>query len=333
MYIVERLKAFREKVENELSTFIPLDSVDSFVFSLHSNPLSGRDAQSRIEVAITLYLIWLDKLVGEMEKNPRYEYKSTIEATLQLPILNLKNQLDFVDHICQDFTKETGAFSSNHGQYGIYNCNVAGMSLGDITETITNSLKDTIMKPKTIKKTKLSFILDYANYNQNGNIDYANLHNDIKTYAVQVNRIKYVDLIDSQNGVYVFMNENLSEILYVGKSSSRSFSDRLAAHITNNPHGYMNGVMKYLAWLKSSSNRSQKEFLDDNNKKERDKCFKDAAKILKSLKIAFISFGGAYNTKALIENTEKLLINQWNPLLNRLGQKPRSYILNVKKLI
>lgn len=149
MNIVERLKAFREKVEKELSTFIPLDSVESYVFSLHSNPLTDRDSQSRIEGVISLYLIWLDKLVGEMEKKPCYEYYSTIEATLELPITKLKGQLALIGEICQDFTVGNGAFSSNHGQYGIYKCSIAGMTLGDITGTIANLLKNTIMSDKS----------------------------------------------------------------------------------------------------------------------------------------------------------------------------------------
>lgn len=153
------------------------------------------------------------------------------------------------------------------------------------------------------------------------------LEADIKKRALPLADATFVDLIDSSNGVYVFLYGN--EIIYVGKCSSRSFSERLAAHVSNSPHGYMNNVMQNIAWSFARPTISKKDFHDDSNEPERTDCFNKAIGVMKEFKIAFITFGVAYTpiVKAKIENLEKDLIKHWNPVLNR---NPRQTKNNLK---
>lgn len=161
------------------------------------------------------------------------------------------------------------------------------------------------------------FIIDINPYFVGGSFDKCKIINDIKANAMSIKDLKFIDLIDAGNGVYVFLQGE--DIIYVGKCSSRSFGERISSHISKSPHGYMNNVMKKIAWLCSSKVLSQKDFLVDENKRDRTENFIKAEKIMKNLRIACISFesftppsDGIY-----IDQLEKELIIYINPLLNR----------------
>ena len=159
-------------------------------------------------------------------------------------------------------------------------------------------------------------------------INLCQLKNKVKKKAQSVDSIKFTDLIESSKGVYVFLYED--EIIYVGKCSSRSFSERLAAHVSNSPDGYMNNVMKNIAWSFASLKQSKKEFLDDKNEPERTECLNKAINIMKSLKLTFITLEVAsnQNIKDKIGELEKKLIENWEPILNlnaRFSQTNQKY--------
>lgn len=165
--------------------------------------------------------------------------------------------------------------------------------------------------------------LSINNYLQNGSLDLIQLRKDIYTYAMPISKMKYTDLIDAGNGVYFFLNNN--DIVYIGKCSSWSFSDRLAFHISNNPKGQMNNLMKYLAWLYSPMNNSLEDFLDDQNAQQRTECFNKAMIKMESLRYACVSFGVA-SDKAIahdIGKREDELIKSLNPLLNKFKRKTK----------
>lgn len=168
------------------------------------------------------------------------------------------------------------------------------------------------------------FILPINNYRQNGNIDLVKLRKDIEKYAKSICEMKYTDLFDSGNGVYFFLNDN--DIVYIGSCSSWSFSDRFAFHLSNNPKGRMNNLMKYLAWMHSFLNKSLEDFLDDKNDKERTECFKKAMAKMETLRYACVSFGVASQKTIAqeIKIKEKELISTWNPLLNNVARKTKN---------
>ncbi|MCR5159442.1 MAG: hypothetical protein K6D37_10010 [Prevotella sp.] len=156
--------------------------------------------------------------------------------------------------------------------------------------------------------------LSINNYLQNGDLNLNQLEKDIYSHAMPISKIKYTDLIDSDNGVYFFIYDNKdtssNNILYIGKSSSWALGDRLAFHLSINPKGWMNNVMKYLAWLHSSAYLSIEDFLDDKNAQQRNLCFRKALTFMKGLRYVCVSFGVASN-KAIahdIGNRENELI-------------------------
>lgn len=170
----------------------------------------------------------------------------------------------------------------------------------------------------------IKFVLPINNYQQNGSLDLVKLRKDIQKYAKPISEMKYTDLIDSGNGVYFFLNDN--DIVYIGKCSSGSFTDRLAFHLSNNPKGWMNNLMKYLAWLHSPLNKSIKDFLDDKNEMQRTNCFNKAMVKMKSMRYACVSFGVASQETIAqeIKIKEKELISTWKPLLNYVTRKTKN---------
>ncbi len=176
---------------------------------------------------------------------------------------------------------------------------------------------------------KSKFVLPINNYQQNGSLDLIQLRKDIDTYAMPISKMKYTDLIDAGNGVYFFLYDNKdssnNNILYIGKSSSWALGDRLAFHLSINPKGWMNNLMKYLAWLHSSAYLSIEDFLDDKNANQRNLCFWKALTFMKGLRYVCVSFGVASN-KAIahdIGNRENELIKNLKPLLNKFKRKTK----------
>ncbi len=181
---------------------------------------------------------------------------------------------------------------------------------------------------------KSKFVLPINNYQQNGSLDLVKLRTDIEKYAKPIRELKYIDLFDSGNGIYFFLNDN--DIVYIGKCSSWSFNDRLAFHLSNNPKGWMNNLMKYLAWMHSHLNESLEEFLDDNNKTQRTSCFNKAMTKMKSMRYACVSFGVASQKTIAQQITyrENLLIKEWKPLLNHITRKTnknKATLLSIKQ--
>ena len=148
----------------------------------------------------------------------------------------------------------------------------------------------------------------------------SSLVNDIKKFAAPVRSITYTDLLYANNGVYVFLYGD--QIIYVGKCSSRSFSERMAAHISESPHGYMNNVMKAIAW--SFSKKDKSAFLDDTNEPERTKCFVKAVRVMMKCKIAFISFDVTSSNPKDIGDLENKLIQDLDPVINNIGRKRKA---------
>lgn len=180
----------------------------------------------------------------------------------------------------------------------------------------------------------IKFVLPINNYQQNGSLDLVKLRRDIEKYANPVSEIKYIDLFDSGNGVYFFLNDN--DIVYIGKCSSWSFCDRFSFHLSNNPKGWMNNPMKYLAWMYLPHNISLKEFLEDKNEILRTECFKKAVAKMGNLRYACVSFGAAsqINVAQEIRIREKELISTWNPLLNNVARKTKNnkeLLLSIKQ--
>lgn len=163
------------------------------------------------------------------------------------------------------------------------------------------------------------FIININPYFVGGHVDTTRLIDDIISNAMPIKKLKFMDFIDAGNGVYAFLHEG--EIIYIGKCSSRSFCERISSHISKSPHGYMNNVMKKIAWFCSSKNLSKDEFLADTNEPDRTDSFRKAEKIMKDIKIVCISFEAFSSStkKKEICQLEKKLINSrpLNPLLNR----------------
>jgi len=89
-----------------------------------------------------------------------------------------------------------------------------------------------------------------------------------------LDRIRLVDLkikdlifsqtnqsISSSNGCYIFFDISTNKCVYVGKSSSRPFIERIPAHLDLHPDGWMNSFLKKIVinsskesdpWMKKS---------------------------------------------------------------------------------
>ncbi len=161
------------------------------------------------------------------------------------------------------------------------------------------------------------FIIDINPYFIGGRFNTGKLIVDIKANAIAIENLKFMDFIDAGNGVYAFLYGD--DIIYFGKCSSRSFCERISSHISKSPQGYMNNVMKKIAWLCSSKNLSKYDFLIDANESDRTESFIKAEKIMKDIKIACMSFDSyiSVNKSSDIGRLEKELISLNNPLLNR----------------
>jgi len=60
------------------------------------------------------------------------------------------------------------------------------------------------------------------------------------------------------HGVYVFKEK--TEIMYVGKASSRPFIERVPAHLDTRGYGWMNTMLKYL----SKEDKREKGYLEES---------------------------------------------------------------------
>ena len=144
MYITDQLHHFRMKIQKELESFTTLSHAEGLMHYYHLLQ-SNESRKTKLDAVIVMYLIWLSELVKQMEKNPRYSYKETIESILRLPFENLTSKINIVDEICKNFINNEGIFSSCHGKDGIYRSHVDQLTLGDIAGNITNWINNNVL--------------------------------------------------------------------------------------------------------------------------------------------------------------------------------------------
>ncbi len=127
------------------------------------------------------------------------------------------------------------------------------------------------------------------------------------------------------NGVYIF--KNIQGYKYVGKCSSRSFTERIPAHFDIRNTGWFNNFLKRLVNIKlfnlyreKIKNWEKETFIGKNNSTEL--IIEQASNILDikpntenlNYHLILINFETNNNTKKAVNDLEYILRNQLNPL-------------------
>jgi hypothetical protein len=100
------------------------------------------------------------------------------------------------------------------------------------------------------------------------------------------------DGYDLNHGVYIFKDSS-SNIMYVGKASSRPFIERIPAHLDTRARGWFNYMLKIIS-IENSPNDYLKESLD----------------VLENYELLLVLFSKEENNlKEKISQTERFLIN------------------------
>jgi hypothetical protein len=128
------------------------------------------------------------------------------------------------------------------------------------------------------------------------------------TEGKKVNELLITDLILEKNdaievnhGVYIFKNKN--QIVYVGKTSSRSFVERIPSHFDNRDKAWMNSLLKLLA---------------KNKKISIEQAYQN---FIKELELVLVLFINEDFTKEKILEVERCLI-QSTPCINKKKKTP-----------
>ena len=141
----------------------------------------------------------------------------------------------------------------------------------------------------------------------------------INSKKIKLKDLKLYDLLfqkSSLTGIYVFANEN-DEIVYVGKSGSRSILERVASHLDFRANAMFNNFIRMVA---------KKKGLDRTDENLR--LIFDEISEHKFLFVEFPSWG---NEKKIINKLEATLCHEFNgQILNSLGRKTK---LDSKMLI
>lgn len=128
-----------------------------------------------------------------------------------------------------------------------------------------------------------------------------------------VKDIKLIDFLESERsliGVYVFFDLDEKPV-YVGKTSSRSILERVAAHYDLRPLGFMNSFLSSL-----SGNRMSRIL-----PRASDEDLKRAFRMSLDYKLLFIELAH----KAQINTLENILSREFEPPLNSIrGKRPYS---------
>lgn len=128
------------------------------------------------------------------------------------------------------------------------------------------------------------------------------------TEGKKVNELLITDLIFDKNdaikvnhGVYIFKNKD--QIVYVGKTSSRSFVERIPCHFDNRDEAWMNSLLKLLSKNKQISiEQAYQNFIKD-------------------LELILVLFINEDFTKEKILEVERCLI-QSTPCINKKKKTP-----------
>jgi hypothetical protein len=115
----------------------------------------------------------------------------------------------------------------------------------------------------------------------------------VETKGIKVSELCIHQLISKDpnlnHGIYVFKNQ--SDGIYVGRSTSRSFVERIAAHFDNRDNAWMNTILKKVSNLKGISIQESYTYF------------------LNSFELVLIPFNTNLIEKTRINALEKELIN------------------------
>ena len=135
-----------------------------------------------------------------------------------------------------------------------------------------------------------------------------------KLKSTKISDLKVVDLAFCSNqprvsghGVYIFTN-NKQKVIYVGKTTSRSFVERIPAHFSST--GWFGTLWKLMV---------------ENNK---DKSTQEIVKIIAATNFVGIEFGSTVESKVMAQNLEKLLQGHLDPIFNKVRKKHRDIATN-----
>jgi hypothetical protein len=156
--------------------------------------------------------------------------------------------------------------------------------------------------------TKLVYICA-ASYQNNEN-NFESLLDGVKnTLGKKVNQILLSDFIleepngyELNHGIYVFKEG--TEIIYIGKASSRPFIERVPAHLDIRRNGWMNNMLKYL-----SKDGDPKNYL------------KQSLHVIENYELLLVLFKTEDCTKDKISEAERFLIDNTNCLNKKRRKK------------
>ncbi len=156
--------------------------------------------------------------------------------------------------------------------------------------------------------TKLVYIC--VPFCQKSGINFELLLDDIKnTSGKKVNQILLSDFIleeidgyESNHGIYVFKEG--TEIIYIGKASSRPFIERIPTHLDIRRNGWMNNMLKYL-----SEDSDPKNYL------------KQSLHVIENYELLLVLFKTEDCTKDKISEAERFLIDNTNCLNKKRRKK------------
>ena len=114
MYIQDKLKEYRDKLENEFLAHSMFSKDQLFI-----NPRTlsaGNKTRLKNQIQST-YLLWLMVIVEAMERKPRFEFANTIENFLELNYHNVS--VSEIESMIYDCFQHKGIFTCKDGEYNI----------------------------------------------------------------------------------------------------------------------------------------------------------------------------------------------------------------------
>lgn len=114
MYIQDKLKEHRDKLENEFLAHSMFSKDQLFI-----NPRTlsaGNKTRLKNQIQST-YLLWLMVIVEAMERRPRFEFANTIESFMKLKYHNVS--VSEMESMINDCFQRKGIFTCKNGEYNI----------------------------------------------------------------------------------------------------------------------------------------------------------------------------------------------------------------------
>lgn len=114
MYIQDKLKEYRDKLENEFLAHSMFSKDQLFI-----NPRTlsaGNKTRLKNQIQST-YLLWLMVIVEAMERRPRFEFANTIESFMKLKYHNVS--VSEMESMINDCFQRKGIFTCKNGEYNI----------------------------------------------------------------------------------------------------------------------------------------------------------------------------------------------------------------------